>query len=128
MATQWRHSGERYRLCRPVDGDDAFDPTRSLVSPAWEDHAFVIAENDRPINGVELMKREHPEFDVSTIDFCNGGDEAVTLRLTLYEHVKYQGDSWSFVFNSNPMSCTRIDRPIVENFNDRMSSWRLHYL
>lgn len=66
--------------------------------------------------------------DVSTIDFCNGGNEAVTLRLTLYEHTKYQGDSWSFVFNSNPMSCTRIDRPIVENFNDRTSSWRLHYL
>ncbi len=29
---------------------------------------FVVAENERPVNGVNLLKRNYPEFDTATID------------------------------------------------------------
>jgi arylsulfatase A-like enzyme len=30
--------------------------------------AFVIAENDRPLNGIDLMKKKYPDFDTAQID------------------------------------------------------------
>lgn len=47
---------------------DADVITRSLANPEREAPAFVIAENDRPINGIELMERKYPDFDTTTID------------------------------------------------------------
>ena len=41
---------------------------RSLLSVEDEPRAFVVAENDRPINGIELMGGRFPDFDVSSID------------------------------------------------------------
>lgn len=54
-----------------VVGLAAEDPdvrARSLANPARQIHDFVIAENDRPINGIELMEQNYPDFDVTTID------------------------------------------------------------
>jgi arylsulfatase A-like enzyme len=41
---------------------------RSLVDPAREEPAFIIAENDRPLNGIELMRKRFPAFDSESID------------------------------------------------------------
>jgi len=41
---------------------------RSLAQADAEPPAFVIAENERPINGIELMKSRFPDFDVESID------------------------------------------------------------
>lgn len=41
---------------------------RSLASRDASPPAAVFAENDRPINGVELMKKQFPDFDTRTID------------------------------------------------------------
>ena len=41
---------------------------RSLARPGRPPHEFVIAENDRPMNGIELMKKNFPDFDTSSID------------------------------------------------------------
>jgi arylsulfatase A-like enzyme len=42
-------------------GTSLLDPTRSPAE-------FVIAENDRPINGVELLHGAFPDFDTTAID------------------------------------------------------------
>jgi arylsulfatase A-like enzyme len=41
---------------------------RSLARSDRAKHRFVIAENERPVNGVEIMQRMFPDFDVTTID------------------------------------------------------------
>jgi len=41
---------------------------RSLVNPDRLDRAFIIAENDRPINGIDVIGRLAPSFDTTTID------------------------------------------------------------
>ena len=40
----------------------------SLLDPNRVPHAFVVAENDRPLNGIRLLEAAFPEFDTSTID------------------------------------------------------------
>jgi arylsulfatase A-like enzyme len=42
--------------------------SRSLANPARRAPEFVIAENDRPTNGIEVMERLFPNFDVREID------------------------------------------------------------
>ena len=41
---------------------------RSLARADRSPHEFVIAENDRPMNGIELMAKNYPDFDTSSID------------------------------------------------------------
>ncbi len=41
---------------------------RSLLSPSRSPHEFVIAENERPLNGVNLMRENFPDFDPASID------------------------------------------------------------
>jgi arylsulfatase A-like enzyme len=41
----------------------------SLVRSNRPHRAFVIAENDRPMNGLALMKKRFPDFDTSAIDY-----------------------------------------------------------
>lgn len=41
---------------------------RSLVSREVSPPRFVIAENDRPLNGVELLREQFPDFDAGGID------------------------------------------------------------
>ena len=41
---------------------------RSLAHPNPIVREFVIAENDRPMNGIELMRKNYPEFDIEKID------------------------------------------------------------
>jgi arylsulfatase A-like enzyme len=43
-------------------------PGRSLLDRDREPPAFVVAENERPVNGVELLKRAFPDFDTTEID------------------------------------------------------------
>jgi arylsulfatase A-like enzyme len=42
--------------------------TRSLLSPNRSPHEFVIAENERPLNGINLMRDNFPDFDTTSID------------------------------------------------------------
>lgn len=56
-------------VCGLVDKDAPADTEQlSLCSPDRRRRQFVVAENDRPINGIELMKEQYPDFDASTID------------------------------------------------------------
>ncbi len=41
---------------------------RSLAHPNPTVREFVIAENDRPMNGIDLMQKNYPEFDIEKID------------------------------------------------------------
>ncbi len=41
---------------------------RSLLRGKRPPDAFVIAENDRPLNGIDLMKKKYPAFDTAQID------------------------------------------------------------
>jgi arylsulfatase A-like enzyme len=41
---------------------------RSLLAPSAKRSARVFAENDRPVNGIEIMKNNFPDFDSTTID------------------------------------------------------------
>jgi len=52
----------------PADHGDILPLGRNLTDENAAPPEYVVAENDRPINGVELMKAKCPEFDVSTID------------------------------------------------------------
>lgn len=40
----------------------------SLCNPDRLTRDFVVAENDRPVNGVKLLNNDFPEFDTSSID------------------------------------------------------------
>ncbi|MHC4696965.1 MAG: sulfatase family protein [Planctomycetota bacterium] len=42
---------------------------RSLCREDRLRHRFVVAENERPINGIRLLKSNFPEFDTSTINY-----------------------------------------------------------
>jgi arylsulfatase A-like enzyme len=48
--------------------DDASVPGRSLVSPDGAGHDHVVAENDRPVNGIRLMEQRYPTFDTTPLD------------------------------------------------------------
>jgi len=52
----------------PTDHGALLALGRSLADEDFTPPDYVVAENDRPVNGVELMKANFPEFDVSTID------------------------------------------------------------
>ncbi|MDE0887303.1 MAG: sulfatase [Myxococcota bacterium] len=41
---------------------------RSLASAEPPGHEFVVAENGRPINGIDLMRKSFPDFDTQSID------------------------------------------------------------
>jgi arylsulfatase A-like enzyme len=41
---------------------------RSLLRGGNSDREFLIAENDRPLNGIDVMKSNFPEFDTASID------------------------------------------------------------
>lgn len=41
----------------------------SLVSDKRSQRAYVIAENERPMSGIALMKKRFPEFDTRKIDY-----------------------------------------------------------
>ena len=41
---------------------------QSLLDPNRVPHRFVIAENDRPLNGIQLLEAAFPDFDTATID------------------------------------------------------------
>lgn len=41
----------------------------TLAGSDQPDRTFVIAENERPINGIELMKSRFPNFDTGKIDY-----------------------------------------------------------
>ncbi len=41
---------------------------RSLCREDRLRHRFVVAENERPINGIRLLRKNFPEFDTSTIN------------------------------------------------------------
>lgn len=41
---------------------------QSLAGPKQQKRQFVLGENERPVNGVGLMKSRYPAFDTSSID------------------------------------------------------------
>jgi arylsulfatase A-like enzyme len=41
----------------------------SLIGKDPKHRAFIVAENERPINGLNIMKNKFPSFDTSKIDF-----------------------------------------------------------
>ena len=41
---------------------------RSLVGSPRESEVFVIAENERPLNGIEVLRNAYPDFDATRID------------------------------------------------------------
>lgn len=41
---------------------------RSLLDPDRVPRSFVVAENDRPLNGIQLLEGAFPEFDTTPID------------------------------------------------------------
>jgi arylsulfatase A-like enzyme len=43
-------------------------PGRSLLDPGSGGAKFVIAENDRPVNGIQLLRGAYPGFDTTAID------------------------------------------------------------
>lgn len=53
-----------------VDMPDAHGqgPGRSIADDAGSGHEWVIAENDRPINGMKLMRKLYPDFDTTPLD------------------------------------------------------------
>jgi arylsulfatase A-like enzyme len=51
-----------------VARDDSEILARGLANPERQARAFVIAENERPINGISLLKQAFPSFDTSDID------------------------------------------------------------
>jgi len=40
----------------------------SLINAAHSPQRAVFAENDRPLNGIDLMRANYPDFDLATID------------------------------------------------------------
>jgi arylsulfatase A-like enzyme len=57
-------------VCGLEPAAQAADPQRaSLCDPDWTGRDFVVAENDRPVNGVRLLKKRFPSFDTSRIDY-----------------------------------------------------------
>ncbi len=51
-----------------ADHGDLLGLGRSLAAENAVAHDYVVAENDRPVNGVQLMRAKFPRFDVSRID------------------------------------------------------------
>jgi arylsulfatase A-like enzyme len=49
-------------------GEYGDGPGRSLVGAGRSRHAWVIAENDRPLNGIELMHSLFPAFDTAPLE------------------------------------------------------------
>lgn len=41
----------------------------SLCSESRSQRAFIVAENERPVNGMQLLKAQFPGFDTTTIDY-----------------------------------------------------------
>ncbi|MGD2110534.1 MAG: sulfatase, partial [Phycisphaerae bacterium] len=50
------------------DTNKAHVAKHSLCSPDRERRTFVTAENERPVNGIQIMKKKYPEFDTEPID------------------------------------------------------------
>jgi len=55
-------------VCSLLDGTDSASGQRSLCHPHREPTVVVFAENDRPVNGIRVMKQRFPAFDTSTIE------------------------------------------------------------
>ncbi len=55
--------------CKIPGHTDTLIKRKSLVSPDTPPSEYIYAENDRPLNGIGLMKSRYPEFDVSSIDY-----------------------------------------------------------
>jgi arylsulfatase A-like enzyme len=71
---------------------------RSLANADRVAPAFVIAENDRPINGIKRMESAFPSFDTSTID-----QRMRMLRTDRYKLVWYENeDAQLFDLESDP--------------------------
>ncbi len=57
-------------LCNITDGLNQTDSTTvSLVDSDKPKRKFIIAENERPLNGIALLKSAFPDFDTSTINY-----------------------------------------------------------
>ncbi|MHC4455507.1 MAG: sulfatase [Planctomycetota bacterium] len=57
-------------LCGVQDGMENLRPSQtSLACNERLRRTFVVAENERPLTGIALMKDRYPNFDTSTIDY-----------------------------------------------------------
>lgn len=57
-------------LCRQTEAIEKIKPTQtSLARNDRKRRAFIIAANERPLNGIGLMKERYPEFDTTAIDY-----------------------------------------------------------
>jgi arylsulfatase A-like enzyme len=59
---------------------------RSLADPTQPAPAYLVAENERPLHAVSLMKRAFPEFDTNAID-----RRMRMLRTDRYKLIWYEG-------------------------------------
>lgn len=55
-------------VCGLQTDANALEARLSLCSADRVKRDFVIAENERPINGVKLLQNNYPQFDASTIN------------------------------------------------------------
>ena len=58
------------KLCGIKADQEIWKPSgSSLIGKNSKHRAFIVAENERPINGLNIMKNKFPSFDTSKIDF-----------------------------------------------------------
>jgi arylsulfatase A-like enzyme len=70
----------------------------SLANPDRQARNFVIAENDRPLQGMRVMRKRFPDFDVDVID-----RRVRVLRTDQYKLIWYSdGDSQLFDLEADP--------------------------
>jgi arylsulfatase A-like enzyme len=68
-------------LCDIKHQLDTKEEERSLSRPTFVDRSFVIATNERPLTGIKIMKKNYPDFDVSTIDYRLGAIRTKDYKL-----------------------------------------------
>ncbi|MBW2698625.1 MAG: sulfatase [Deltaproteobacteria bacterium] len=97
-------------------------PGRSLVGKDRGPHDFVIAENDRPVNGIELMHSLFPEFDTTPLE-----RRVRTLRTERYKLIWYSdGEVVLFDLENDPGEERNLasERPALrEELLAELSTW-----
>jgi len=104
---------------------EVFPAEVQRISLCQEDRGpreFVVAENDRPMNGVNLLKSKFPDFDTTTIDH--------RMRMIRTEHHKLiwreNGQTEVFDLESDPDEAMNIaeTRPeIRDGLLGRLKEW-----
>jgi arylsulfatase A-like enzyme len=88
----------------------------SLINPNRTPREFIFAENERPINGLQIMKTKYPDFDTTKIDY-----PMRAIRTDEYKFI------WSVGYEKQLYNLV-IDPKEINNIVDRKTNERDKYL